>query len=168
MRPPMPSTRSVAPIRSGATSWTLRAKKSVRSTGVVADERGDGESDEEGTGGADEAAGDDREAEARQRRDDARLDVAERGRRGDLRELDPGHAPADVVGRDGPEDRPTQEGADVVRSTRGREQQQGEPETLGEAERCDRDSPQRGCDRNDQSLAAHVADPARKERRHEG
>src|SRR5438067_1507160 len=105
MRPPMPSTRSVTPIRWGATSWTLRAKKSVRSTGVVADERGYGESDEEGTGDAGEPAGDDREAEARERRQDACLDVAERGRRGDLRELDSGHAPADVVGGDGPEDR---------------------------------------------------------------
>src|SRR5205823_10126101 len=143
MRPPMPSTRSVTPIRSGATSWTLRAKKSVRSTGVVADERGDCESDEEGTGDAGEPAGDDREAEAREGRDDPRLDVAESWRRGDLRELDSRHAPADVIGSDGPEDRPAQDGADVVRGAGGREQQDREPEAAGEAERGDRGSPQR-------------------------
>src|SRR5437879_1240295 len=113
MRPPMPATRSVTPIRSGAMSWTLRAKKSVRSTGVVADEGGDGESDEEGTGDAGEAAGDDRQSEAGEGRDDPRLDIAQRGRRGDLRELDSGHAPTNVVGSDGPEDRPAQDGADV-------------------------------------------------------
>src|SRR6266516_2781194 len=158
MRPPMPSTRSVTPIRSGATSWTLRAKKSVPSTGVVTDERGDGESDEEGTGDASEPAGDDREAEAGERREDAGLDVAERGRCGDLRELDSGHAPADVVGSDGPENRPAQDGADVVRGAGGREQQQREPETAGEAECGDRDS---------QALATHLADPAREERRDE-
>src|SRR5436190_20290483 len=100
MRPPIPSTSSVTPISSGATSWTLRAKKSVPSTGVVADERGHSEGDEEGTGDAGEAARDDRQAQARERGDDAGLDVAEGGRCGELCGLDPGDAAADVIGRD--------------------------------------------------------------------
>src|ERR687888_1193691 len=114
MRPPIPSTSSVTPIRSGATSWTLRAKKSLPSARVVADEGGDGKGDQEGTADAGEAARDDREADAGERGDDACLDVAECGGRGDLGELDSGHAAADVVRRHRPEDRASQDRADVV------------------------------------------------------
>src|SRR5690242_7051755 len=125
MRPPTPSTSSVTPIRSGATSWTLRAKNSLPSVGVVTGEGRDGKSDHEGTDDTEQAAGDDREAQARQRRQQAGLDVAERRRRRDLRELDPGDAAAQLVGRHGPEDRPAQDRADVVGRTGGREKQQG-------------------------------------------
>src|SRR6266536_2124482 len=82
--PPTPSTRSVTPIRSGATSCTERAKKSRGSrctcAGVVAHQRGEREREQAAAQHADDPAGDDREAEARQRREHARLEVAERGR----------------------------------------------------------------------------------------
>ena len=98
-------------------------------------------------------ARDDREAQARQRGDEAGLDVAERGRRRDLRELDPGDAAPERVGRHRPEDRAAEDRADVVRGPGGREQQQGEPERLGEAEGGDRDAPERGRDRDVRALA---------------
>src|SRR5919205_426872 len=125
MRPPTPSTSSVTPIRSGATSWTLRAKKSVRSFRVVADERRDGKGDQDGTRDAGKTARDDREPDAGERGDEAGFDVAERGRRRDLRELDAGDTPADVVGRDRPEDRSSEDGADIVRGSCGREEEEG-------------------------------------------
>src|SRR5919206_48683 len=112
IRPPTPSTSSVAPTSAGATSWTLRAKSSAGSARVVAGEGGDGKGDQDRTHDAREAAGDDREAEARQRRDEAGLDVAERGGRGDLRELDPGDTAPQLVGRHRPQDRPAQDGAE--------------------------------------------------------
>src|SRR5512142_2092225 len=87
MRPPTPPTSSVTPIRSGATSWTLRAKNSHPSACVVAGESRDGKGDQDGTGDTEHATRDDREAQARQRRDEPRLDVAECGRGGHLREL---------------------------------------------------------------------------------
>ena len=97
-RPPTPSTSSVAPISSGATSWTLRAKIHAaqrRRFDVVADEA-PGRNARAATVPTmrQDPARDDREAEARQRGDGAGLDVAERRRARDLRELDPGHAAA--------------------------------------------------------------------------
>src|SRR5215475_9963304 len=73
IRPPTPSTSSVTPIRSGATSWTLRAKNSLPSVRVVAGEGRDGKSDQDGTDDAEEATRDDREAQARQRGEQTRL-----------------------------------------------------------------------------------------------
>src|SRR5438105_7760601 len=167
MGPPTPSTSKVAPTSSGATSWTLRAKNSLPSARVVADEGGDGKGDDDSTRHAREPTGDDREAQARQRGDHSRLDVPE-GRGGrHLGELDPGDAPAEVVRRHRPEDRAAQDGAHVVGRTGGGEQEQSCPETPGEAEACDRDAPERGGDRYDEPLAADVADPSGGERRGE-
>src|SRR5262245_47909390 len=92
MRPPTPSTRSVTPIRSGATSCTLRAKKSRGIKGsspprVVLEQRRDREPDQEAAGDTQDAAGDDREAHFRERRDDACLEVADPRRARDLREV---------------------------------------------------------------------------------
>src|SRR5919202_3412980 len=80
MRPPTPSTSSVTPIRSGATSWTLRAKKLRRSISarVVADERREREREQCTADDAGGAAGDDRKAQARRGRECTRLEVAER------------------------------------------------------------------------------------------
>src|SRR3954469_2305385 len=103
MQPPTPSTSSVAPISSGATSWTLRAKRSVGRTRVVADERGDGKGDDHRTEDAGDSARADREAHARKRGHEPRLDIPERGRRRDLRELDPRDAAAERVRRHRPE-----------------------------------------------------------------
>src|ERR1044072_6466614 len=164
MRPPPPSTSNVAPIRSGATSWTLRAKNSLPSAGVVTGEGRDGKGDQDGTDDAEEATGDDREAEARQRGDQSGLDVAERGRRRDLRELDPGDATAERVVRDRPENRRAEVGAYIVRGHWGGEQQQGEPEGVREPEGRDRRPPERRCDGHDQPLPAGVPDPAREHR----
>src|ERR1051325_11169347 len=115
-------------------SWTLRAKNSLASARVVADEGGDGKGDQEGTHDTGKAAGDDREADAGQRCEDARLDVSERGGRGNLRELDPGDPPAVVSGRHRPQNRPSEARADVVRSSGRREEQEREPERGREAE----------------------------------
>src|SRR4051812_48484347 len=98
MRPPTPSTRSVTPIRSGATSWTLRAKKLRRSiverpARVVADEGRECERNHRATDDAQQAARRDREAEARRVGQCARFQVADRWRSRDLHELDPRHAP---------------------------------------------------------------------------
>src|SRR5580765_6798716 len=142
IRPPTPSTSSVTPIRAGATSCTLRAKNSAGSARVVAGEGGDGKSDHDGTEDAEESAGDDRGAHARERGDEAGLDVSERGRRRDLSELDARDASPERVRRDRPEDCPAQDGADVVRGARGREQEQREPERLGKAEGSDRHAPE--------------------------
>src|SRR3954464_15103534 len=67
IRPPTPSTSSVAPISAGATSCTLPAKASAGSARVVVDEGGDGKGDHDGTDDAKQPAGDDREANARER-----------------------------------------------------------------------------------------------------
>src|SRR5262245_12628469 len=107
--PPTPSHKSVTPIRSGATSWTLRAKKSRRSrcTGlrVVADQGGDGEREDRGARDAEHAARDDGEPQARERGDDSGFEVAERRRARDLHELDSGQAAAERVRRQGQQHR---------------------------------------------------------------
>src|SRR5919202_4001063 len=90
MRPPTPSTSSVTPIRSGATSCTLRAKKLRLSIGVVADERRERQREQRTTDDAGHAARHDRQAQARGIRERSRLEVADRRCRRDLHELDPG------------------------------------------------------------------------------
>src|SRR5437868_1400214 len=92
MRPPTPSTSSVTPIRSGATSCTLRAKKLRLSTGprVVADERRKREPEQPATDHAGDASGRDGQPQARRARECSRLQVADRRRGGYLHELDAG------------------------------------------------------------------------------
>src|SRR3954470_14628526 len=88
--PPTPSTKRVAPIRSGATSWTLRAKKSrfnIR-PGVVAEQGRNRGRKDHAADHARDASRDDREAQARHRCQRARLEIPERRRGGDLHELD--------------------------------------------------------------------------------
>src|SRR5215212_5089527 len=105
MRPPTPSTSSVTPIRSGATSWTLRAKKlrlSMRLRGVVAEERRKREREQRAADDAGGAARHDREAQARRVRERAGLEVAERRRSCHLHELDAGDA-ADHFARGDPD-----------------------------------------------------------------
>src|SRR5947208_6539773 len=160
----MPSTSRTAPISSGATSWTLRAKKSVRSARVVACEGRYGKGDQDGTRDASEAARDDREAQAGERGDDAGFDIAERGRRGDLGELDPREPSAERIRRDRPEDGAAQHGADVVRGAGGREEYEREPERLREPEGDDRSAPETCGNGHDQTLASYMADPAREQR----
>ena len=114
---------------------------------------------------AEKSAGDDREAQARQRRDDARLDVAERRRARDLHELDAGEPAAHALRRRAQHDRGAEDRADVVGRARHGEQQQPRPQRVREAEGCDRDPPPCGCDHDREPLAAHVRDPSGRERR---
>src|SRR5215831_17972568 len=103
MRPPTPSTSSVTPIRSGATSCTLRAKKlrlSKRLARVVAGERREQDREHGAAGYAEDAARRDRNREVRRVGERARLEVADRGRRRDLHELDPRHSAEHLVRRD--------------------------------------------------------------------
>src|SRR2546421_987931 len=102
MRPPTPSTSRVTPIRSGATSCTLRAKKLRLSTraGVVTDECGKRQREQRAAGDARDTACDDREAEARCPRERSRLEIPQRRGRRDLHELDPRDPAEHVVRRD--------------------------------------------------------------------
>src|SRR5438105_14830855 len=129
MRPPAPSTSNVTPIRSGATSWTLRAKKSRVSMGlgVVANERREGEREERAAGDARHASGHDREAEARRRRERAGLQVPQRRGRRDLHELDPGHASAQLVGSDPERHHRTENRAHLMAENRQTAQEPAEP-----------------------------------------
>src|SRR5439155_3727030 len=141
MRPPTPSTSSVTPIKSGATSCTLRAKKLRLSTRprVVTDERRKREPEQSAAGHTRDAAGDDRKPEARRRRQCPGLEVSDRRRGRDLHELDPRDAPEHGARRDPVEHHGAQDRADLVAEAREAEQKQREPELLCEAERGDRD-----------------------------
>src|SRR4029450_812150 len=129
-RPPPPSTSRVTPIRSGATSWTLRAKNAferpsaIRSRdcpsnailggtalGVVSEQARNSGHDRDRADRAGDAAGDDREAQARQRRDRAGLDVPDRRGARHLGELEALHPAAHPVGRPVEEDRGAKNGA---------------------------------------------------------
>src|SRR5438132_8690614 len=110
MRPPTPSTSNVAPTSSGATSWTLRAKKLLRSftrrsLGVVPEQGGHGRQEEPAAGDAREPAGDDREAKARQRGERSGFDVPQRRGARDLGELDAREPATHGVRSNGEQDR---------------------------------------------------------------
>src|SRR5436305_2696068 len=104
--PPTPSTYSCAPISSGATACGLRVRSSVIAEEPRQRERGDG-----AAGHAGQTAGDDREAEGGQRGEHTGLEVAEARRAGDLHELDPEQASAQMVGSRAQQHRAAQDGA---------------------------------------------------------
>src|SRR6266566_2511770 len=114
MRPPTPLTSSVTPIRSGATSWTLRRKKSRFSIrlSVISEQRRKRGRKEQAACNTRDAARDDREPQAGRRRKRARLEVAERRRGGDLHELDPRNPPEHLLRGDAVEHDRTQDRAD--------------------------------------------------------
>src|SRR5439155_8559440 len=158
IRPPTPSTSSVAPISSGATSWTLRAKKSRFSMRlrVVAEKRRKRSREEQAARNACDAPRNDREAEAGHRRERARFEVPERRRCGDLHELDPGDTTEHRLGSDPVEHDRAQDRADLIAEAGQRQQQQCQPELLGEAEGRDRQPPQRRGDDDSETLAANM------------
>src|SRR6266568_5146992 len=168
MRPPIPSTSSVTPIKSGATSCTLRAKKLRPSTRpcVVTDERRKREPEQSAAGDTRDATRDDREPEARRRRQCPRLEVANRRRGRDLHELDPRDAPEHRARRDPVEHHGAQDRADLVAEAGEAQQEQREPELLCEAEGGDRDTPQRRGHDDAEPLATDVPQRPR-EQRHE-
>src|SRR5215212_10200024 len=160
MRPPTPSTSSVTPIRSGATSWTLRAKKlrlSMRLRGVVAEERRKREREQRAADDAGGAARHDREAQARRVRERAGLEVAERRRSCHLHELDAGDAAEHVARRDSVQHHGTQDGTDLIAETREPETQQRDPELLREPERADGRAPERRRDDDAKALPPDVS-----------
>src|SRR5436190_18497415 len=133
MRPPMPPTRRVTPIRSGATSWTLRAKKLRPSNGlarVVPNERRGDQRKGSSTDDAEDAARRDRDGQVRRVCECSSLEVADRRRGGDLHELDPGNAAEHFVRRDAIEHHGAQDRADLVAEAGETEQQQGDPELV--------------------------------------
>src|SRR5436190_23999950 len=146
MRPPTPSTSSVTPMRSGATSCTLRAKKlrlSNRLARVVAGERREHERKDPAAGHAEDAARGNRDREVGGVRKGARLEIADRRRRRHLHELDARDAPEHLVRRDAVEHDRAEDRAALVAEAGKSEQQQGAPEAVREGEGEDRDSPQR-------------------------
>src|SRR5437588_2059157 len=144
MRPPTPSTRSVTPIRSGATSCTLRAKNLRLSTrpGVVADECRKGEAKQSAAGDTGDAARDDRKPKARCGSQRSGLEISDRRSGGDLHEFDPRYASEHRAGCDAVEHHGAQDRADLVAEAGEAQQDQGEPELLCEAEGGDRDAPE--------------------------
>src|SRR5581483_5823199 len=165
--PPTPSTSSVTPIRSGATSCADRAKKLRASRGVISKE--DGEKcrhDDRGHDAAD-AAGHDREAQARQLRDDARLEVPERRRARDLCELDAAEPSAHVVGRDRENDGRPEDRAHLVGRAGDTEQQEREPQRVREAECGDGGAPAADGEDDRATLTPHAHRPSGEERHEE-
>src|SRR5919204_3520910 len=156
MRPPTPSTRSVTPIRSGATSWTLRAKKLRLSTRVVTHERRKREREQRAANDARNSTGDDREAQARGVRECSRLEIPDRRRRRDLHELDPGHAAEHLARRDAIQHHRAEDRTDLIAEPGEPEQQQREPELLRKPEGSDSCAPQRGGDDHAEPLLADV------------
>src|SRR6266446_2351191 len=150
MRPPTPSTSSVTPIRSGATSWTLRAKKSRFSIGlaVIAKQRRKGRRKEQAAGNARDATRHDREADARRRRKRARLEISQRRRGRDLHELDSRDTAEHLSGSDPVEHDRAQNGTDLIAQSGQRQQQQRQPKLLRKAESRNRQPPQRRGDYN--------------------
>src|SRR3954453_22550243 len=167
IRPPTPSTSSVVPIRSGATSWTLRAKKlrlSMRLRRVVTDECRERETEQPAADHAGDPAGRDRDGEVRRARERAGLEVPDRRCSGDLHELDPGDATEHLARRDPIEHHRAQDGADLVTETCDAEQEEGHPELVGECKAGDRRTPERCGDDDAQPLAADVAERAGEQR----
>ena len=113
---------------------------------------------------AEDAAGDDREAQRRERREHAGLDVAEGGRARDLRELDALQPAEQMVGRRANQHRAAQHRAEEVGGAGDREQHERGPERRREAEGRDRDAPRARRDRDAEALPPHVRRPARDER----
>src|SRR3954469_15950292 len=102
MRPPTPSTSRVTPIRSGATSWTLRAKKlrlSIRAR-VVTEERRERGCEGKAADDAREPSRDDRDAQAGRVGERAGFEVADRRRCRHLHELDAGDPAEHLPRRD--------------------------------------------------------------------
>src|SRR4051812_41955053 len=159
MRPPTPSTSKVTPMRSGATSWTLRAKKLRLSNGlarVVADERREDQREGSAADDAENAARRDRDRQVRGVCERSSLEVADRRRGGDLHELDPGNAAEHLVRRDAIEHHGAQNRADLVAEAGETEQQQGDPELVRKGEGEDRGAPERCGDDHADALPPHV------------
>src|SRR5690242_11581294 len=146
MRPPTPSTSSVTPIRSGATSCTLRAKKLRLGNGlarVVTDERREQERERSAADNAENAARRDRNGEVGGVCQRTGLEVPDRWRRGDLHELDARDATEHRVRRDPVEHHRAQDRADLVTEAGEAEEQQRDPELVCKREGEDRESPER-------------------------
>src|SRR4051812_12794606 len=163
MTPPTPSKRSVAPISSGATSCTERAKKSRLSCMplcVVPKESREQSSRYERAGDAEDPARGDREANARGVGDDPGFEVADGWRACDLHELDSADPAEEPVGREREEHRVPEDRADLVGKAGDAEENEREPELAGVRERGDGHSPQaRGRD-DDESLPPDAGHPA--------
>src|SRR6187549_1888469 len=146
MRPPTPPTRRVTPMRSGATSWTLRAKKLRLSNGlarVVTNERREDQREGSAADDAENASRRDRDRQVRRVCECSGLEVADRRRGGDLHELDPGNPAEHLVRRDPIEHHGAQDRADLVAEPGETEQQQGDPELVRKGEGEDREAPER-------------------------
>src|ERR1700693_3902035 len=172
MRPPTPSKSSVAPTSSGATSWTLRAKKLLRSftrrsLRVVTEKSGHSRHEEPAAGDAREPTGDNREAQARPGGERPGLHVPERRGARDLGELNAREPASHRVRGHGQENRRAKDRAPVVGGTRQGEEEQGRPEAGCKAEDDDRRSPRRGPDAEPEPLPTRARDPAREKRCHE-
>ena len=131
-----------------ASAWSAR---------VVADEGGDGKGDHEGTDDAGEAAGDDREAHARQRRDEARprrcrAPASPRPARTRCRRRGRGAGPASPSRGSSPRRTALTLSAAPAAASRSRASQS----VSAKPKSRDRHAPQRGRDRHDQALPAHV------------
>src|SRR5262245_2554458 len=166
IRPPARSTSNVTPIRSGATSWTLRAKKLRRNTlaRVVLDKCWKRECEHSTPDDAQKPARHDREAQTGRVRQRTGFEIADGRRGGNLHELDPGDAPEHLVRRDPVQHHGAQDRADLVAKPRDAETQKRNPELLREPEGNDGGAPEGGGDDDAEALAAHVAQRTREQR----
>src|SRR3954465_8810428 len=160
--PPTPSTSRVAPISSGATSCTERAKKlrDRRRLTPVLQQRRERSGEDKASDDAGETAGDDGGADARRGCERTGFEISERRRARHLRELDPDHPPAHRIGGQLHQHRPSEHCADQVGAACEREQREGEPELGREPEAGDGGTPDGSGDHDDEPLPADVVDPA--------
>src|SRR6476659_3347147 len=135
--PPTPSTSSRAPISSGAISCTSRRRFNGIARSVVAQEARQGDGRDDAANDAEQPAGHDREAQRGERREHARLEIAEARRTGDLHELDALQASAQVVRRRAQQDHAAQHGAVEVGAACDREEDERGPEARRAAEARD-------------------------------
>src|SRR3954453_22354137 len=159
MVPPTSSTSNVAPISSGATSWTLRAKKSRVSIGapVVAKKRGERRREQETPCHTGDAARDDREPQAGNRRGGSGFEIPDRRGGCNLHEFDSRDSPQHLLGRDPVEHHRAQDGAVVNADAGERKEKEPHQELLDEPERRDRQSPEGGRDYDAMPLEPHMS-----------